>query len=169
MTFIVPNILPHHFLFDIGDITFIRKFKFPNGNEKDKLMIVLNKNKDGDVTYLTFSFSTSQLDKNNITGLYRNHGCTYLGKKHFYFFSKNRVIGKDGFKFDVDTAVIFETNIQHNKASSLESYKPEEGNLQVKDKLIDSELKALLECIINSIHLPHKLKPSLEKVLAGIR
>lgn len=160
-------IIPHHLVFHVGDIIFLKNYEFED-QDVDKLMIVLNKNSIGEVIYLTFSFTTSRLEKNRITGLYKNHGCTHLGGNHFYFFDKTKVIGKEGFRFDVDTAIIFRNNIRNDKASKFEKYKPSTNTLSVKDRLLDSELKSLLECVISSSYLRPELKPQLEKVLSDL-
>jgi hypothetical protein len=163
--------LPLKLLFNLGDIVFIKKYEYDDGGEPtDKLLIVLNKGTSEDLTYISFTLTTSQLEKSGITGIYRNEGCTVLTespKLHFYYFKKGKVIGNDGFSFDLDTVVIFQNNVRFKPIAAFEKYLSA-GVLTNKGTLSNIFLKELIECALNSEHIPGKLETKLRDSLNSI-
>lgn len=159
--------LPQKLIFNLGDIYFIKNYEFEDGGTPtDKLLIVLHKGENKDVMYLTFTLTTSQLDNAGITGIYRNDGCTVLTespKLHFFFFKQGKIVGIDNFSFDTDTVIIFQNNIRYRPLEHFEKYSHSNHSLDYKGTFNDEILNEIIECALNSKHIPGKLESKLKE------
>jgi hypothetical protein len=159
--------LPNELRFELGGIISIASYEYEDGGEPtNKILIVLHKGKKGKVTYLTFTLTTSQLDKQGITGLFKQEGCVKLEAHpffHFYFFKKGKQVGNINFAFQKDTVILFNAaNIRHRPADDFKKYTSQDNKLTVHDVMNKIELKALIDCLRDSIHIT----PDVDELLA---
>jgi hypothetical protein len=159
-------------LLDIGGIVFVKKYQYEDGGEPtDKLLIVLSKDINNKVIYLTFTLTTSKLEKYGIDSSKINHGCSNPSEypyHHFHHYKKGTVVGQNGYSFEDDTIILVQNNIRYREASHFDKYSSANYELNFKDKLKDEELKLLLECLKDSIHIPSDLKKILNNSLTEV-
>lgn len=171
----MPSIvLPNEFRFELGGIISIANYEYEDGGEPtDKILIVLHKGKKDKITFLTFTLTTSQLDKNLITKLFRVEGCVKTEaspRLHFYFFKKNKVVGKDdNYAFTKDTVILISaSNIRYREASHFEKYSSKDNTFKVHDVMKKDELTALINCILSSEHVTPDTETLLKESLAEL-
>lgn len=166
--------LPNELRFELGGIISIKSYEYEDGGEPtDKILIVLHKGKTNNVTFLTFTLTTSQLDKNQISKLFRFEGCVKTEEDphlHFYYFKKNKIVGRDdNFAFDVETVILINSsNIRHREISHFEKYSSKDHKFVVRDVMNKEQLTALLECILNSEHITPDIEALLNESLESL-
>ncbi len=145
--------------FEVKNILLIKNYKFDNGLSKDKLLILLYVNESESIILQALVTSQDKVPDKKI-----NHGCTNSSDNlfSFYMFEEKRVIGERGFSFNKNTFIHFQYNLSKVNTSSFLNYIP---SIEVMDKVIDSEYKRLLKCILNSKNIKRSLKTEFEKIV----
>lgn len=124
----------------------IEDYEFQDGNGvRDKFMIVLNRNSES--AFILHTLTTKQASGFDP----KKTGCHSNGNISYFYFSKGDVIGESGFSFELDTFIFFRDNIRKQSLKSFEKYADEQA--VVKDVIAKPVLKALIDCMLNSIFI----------------
>jgi len=143
--------------YPIGSILLIKKYKLPTV-EKDKFFIVLDQEGSD---YNLLSITTSKFDFSDRLikhGIINQHSYASV-----FCFEKDKIIGENGFYFWKNTFISLNNNINKFSFEVLSQY-----NIEVKDKLITSELQNLIYCFYRFRGTPKKWKLKLEDILNKI-
>jgi hypothetical protein len=165
----------HGLLLTLGTVLSFKDYPYEDGGKPtDKIMIVLHKD---DSSCITFSFTTSQLNKNSIPTIYREHkfcSCDLAQSigVDFFFFKKNKVVGESGWSFDDDCIVLFQNNIKEKELSFFESFSiGNRPNNRIKrlSSLNNDVMIDLLTCISKSEHITQAQEIKINQSIAVLR
>jgi UDP:flavonoid glycosyltransferase YjiC (YdhE family) len=141
-----------------GLILRIKNYRFEDNNStRDKYSIVLFANND--YAYLIHSLTTS---RNNFNVEALNYGCTV--HKHYlpyYFFPANQVVGDDGYFFEKDTFIFFQSNVRKESFSKFDAAASTPLGLISLGTLTNEELKRLIKCALKSKFIPQDIAKEL--------
>lgn len=134
----------------------IEDYEFQDGNgTRDKYMIVLNRNEDS--AFIIHTLTTKQAQGFNPG----KSGCFTKNTFSYFYISKDKIIGENGFCFELDTFIFFANNIRKESLKSLEKYPKE--NVVLQDIVEKRFLKSLIDCMLNSIFITSEQADSLLK------
>lgn len=134
----------------------IEDYEFQDGNGvRDKYMIVLNRSEDS--AFIIHTLTTKQAQGFNPS----NSGCFNKSNISFFYIPKGEVIGEQGFSFELDTFVFFANNIRKQSLQSLQKYP--DKNVILQDRVSKKFLKALIDCMLNSVFITSEQADSLRK------
>lgn len=143
-------------MFALGNILYFTPFYFKNGAApKNKYFIVL-KDIDGQLILASLPSSQIYLPRD----ISEDHGCIEVpeGCINCYLFAGDRVIGQKGFSFPLLTAIYGQEVDQYMKHSIKDQYPLENVHYQIVDRLLPSELEAVLNCLRHSSSVKRKYK-----------
>jgi hypothetical protein len=141
-----------------GQIIFFTSFQFKNGNTpKAKYFIVLA-NVDNSIIIASLPTRTNSAPSFITT----NHGCINIDERCYnsYLFEKDRVIGKDGFSFDMPT-FIYGDQVEDYQTDFLDATYIENIDYRILDVLTGDEFDAIIACFKNSDSVKFKIKKRL--------
>jgi hypothetical protein len=147
-------------VFSEGNLIYFTPFYFKNGRPStNKYFIVLKI--DGQSTIIA-SLPTSI---NHVPAfLQSKHGCINddESRVNCYLFEKKRPVCENGFCFDLHTYV-HGNEVENYQIDTFKGvYKKEGQDYEIVGKLTQAELKALIDCIINSDSVKNKIKKWLQ-------
>lgn len=141
-----------------GQIIYFTSFLFKNGNTpKSKYFIVLANTGNG---LIIASLPTRT---NTVPAFINsNHGCINIDERCYnaYLFEQNKVIGQNGFSFDM-TTFIYGDQVEDYEVEFLESNYIEGVDYLVQDILLKGEFEAIIHCFRNSDSVKSKIKKRL--------
>lgn len=143
-------------MFTAGDIIYFENFYFKNGNTcKPKYLVVLGY-AGNEIIIASLPTRT-----NNAPSLIsKTHGCINIDDRNFncYLFQAEKQICTNNFSFPLPT-FIYGSQIEDYETKIFEQVYPIENiDYNIVGKLMQKELTAILDCIINSGSTKRKIK-----------
>lgn len=138
-----------------GQILYFNSFQFKNGNTpKPKYFIVIAMVKDA---IIVASLPTRTNSAPSFVKA--DHGCINIDERCYnsYLFEKQRVVGENGFFFDMPT-FLYGDQVEDYEVGLFESNYIEGIDYVILDKLIGKEFDAILHCFRNSASVRFKIK-----------
>ena len=141
-----------------GQIIYFTSFQFKNGNApKDKYFVVLA-NIENNIIIASLPTRTNTVP----SFISANHGCINIDERCYnsYLFEKDRVIGKNGFSFDMPT-FIYGDQVEDYQLELLDASYIEDVDYRIIDVLVKNEFDAIINCFKNSNSVKFKIKRRL--------
>jgi hypothetical protein len=138
-----------------GQILYFNSFQFKNGNTpKPKYLIVLAMVR-GAVIVASLPTRTNAAPSFVRT----DHGCINIDERCYnsYVFEKHRVVGENGFSFDMPT-FLYGDQIEDYEVELFESNYVEGIDYVILDKLVKKEFDAVIQCFRTSGSVRFKIK-----------
>lgn len=148
-------------MFDRGNILYIENYQLSSNKLKNKYLLVLE-NLDNEAIIISLPTSQQYLDQVNI-----KKGAIEQGQTKGYHFPKNDIVGKNGFSFDLDTYVLFRSNVFKESIDVLLSKYPS-NDITIKDTLTDKEYRDLIYAMYKSGTLRPNIEDLFETILDSI-
>jgi hypothetical protein len=140
-----------------GLILRIKDYKFEDdGSTRDKYSIILHTN-DKEL-YLIHSLTTSR-NNQAVPGSY--HGCSVHQSIPYYFIPAKKMIGDDGFYFEKDTFIFFQSNIRKESFEKFEAASKTLWGVISLGMLTSEELGRILKCALKSRFIPANIASEL--------
>lgn len=138
--------------FRSGSILFLKNYQFPDGSSSDKILIVLCSSNDNSA--IIYSLTTS---KDRLPQELEKHGCQESVETDMsvFVFEAGKVVGTSTnktkkYSFDKNTFLFFQADIIIETTIADISQFISSGRISKLGRLFSSELRSLLECILNS-------------------
>lgn len=144
-----------------GNILHIKDFEFSDGSIKDKYLIVICY-KDKDCVIVSLPSTQIYINQEDI-----KCGCISTDTKHCYHFPANKVIGKNGFFFPIDTFLYFSQLKPIAEENMMKKYINTQ-KAKLLDSIINDEYKELVYCAYKGKQISKRIKLILEKHLEDI-
>ncbi len=153
---------------EFSDLYYIPNFKFPNGNTRDKYLLVLTNSDNAQKLLLTLPTKIGRVPSHLEKGQF---GCINCDQSHFncFRFLKNiNVTSPPGFSFPLDTYVYGEW-IQYWDTKSLKmDYSVEGIDYEYIGKIKADIIKDILRCFVGSVKVKRKYKTMFQEMLGNL-
>ncbi len=153
---------------EFADLYYIHNFKFPDGNTRNKYLLVLSNNNSENKLILSLPSSIGRVPDHLENGQF---GCINCDKSHFncYRFSQNVIVTENGiFGFPKDTYVYGEWIQNWNSKSLKMDYNVEGVDYDYLGKIKNEYIIDLLKCFISSIKVRKKFQRSFSSILENL-
>jgi hypothetical protein len=141
-----------------GQIIYFTSFQFKNGNAAKAKYFVVLANIENSIIIASLPTRTNTVPSFIST----NHGCINSDERCYnsYLFEKDRVIGKNGFSFDMPT-FIYDDQVEDYQLELLDASYIEDVDYRIIDVLVKNEFDAIINCFKNSNSVKFKIKRRL--------
>jgi len=141
-----------------GQILYFDSFQFKNGNQPKSKYFLILANIENQLIIASLPTRTNTVP----SFVTINHGCINIDDRCYnsYLFEKGRVIGQNGFSYDM-TTFIYGDQVEDYKLETFDANYIEGVDYMALDILVKNEFDAIIHCFKTSNSVKNKIKKML--------